>query len=79
MITAVVKTGSRNSGLQFVSKRRLGLETQGATISASCFNYRCYHLLRLKGFVHRKHQRNFVADFIRFKLIFIHKNDKFAF
>jgi len=24
-------------------------------------------------------QRNFVADFIRLNLIFIHKNDKFAF
>jgi len=24
-------------------------------------------------------QRNYVAEFIRFKLIFIHKNDKFTF
>ena len=31
--------------------------------------------LLLKVFTHR----NFVADFIRFKLIFIHKNDKYVF
>jgi len=49
--------------------------------------------IRLMGYVYRQHgngstatlplevfaQRNFVADFIRLNLNFIHKNDKFGF